>query len=128
MEQGWGLPQMQKRQWRPLHHEALVSRRGAANRDLASERDKDMKLVIIGLGLYFAVSFYPQVRAGFDFLRYDVTHIGKAIWRGIERMRRLTERRAPRCCWIEHARHRLPRPRGGAFSLPWRRHLSVEVL
>jgi hypothetical protein len=33
-----------------------------------------MKLIIIGLGFYFAVVCYPQVRAGFDLLRYDVSH------------------------------------------------------
>jgi hypothetical protein len=33
-----------------------------------------MRPILVALGVYFAVVCYPQVRAGFDLLRYDVSH------------------------------------------------------
>jgi hypothetical protein len=37
------------------------------------------RFILITLGLYFAVVCYPEVRVGFDLLRYDVGHaiVGK---------------------------------------------------
>ncbi len=32
------------------------------------------RIILLALGLYFAVVCYPEVRVGFDLLRYDLSH------------------------------------------------------